>query len=303
MIGKNGMNRMPSWLIAMIAAVVGASAFGSLVLPLLSAQDLVAEARERYADIPGVRIFYTDTGGRGVPVVFLHSGTGSSQNWEHQIPAFTAAGYRFIAYDRRGWGRSVSVPAGAQAGTDVDDLQALMDHLGIERFHLVGTAAGGFVALDYALSYPKRLRSLVMANSTGGVVDAEYLELGRRIRPALFDTMPPEFREIGPSYRAANPEGTRKWIELERISRPKGTPLVPQAMKNRVTFSLLEKIEVPTLLIAGDTDFYAPPPFLRFFTSRIKKSESAIIPEAGHSSYWEQPEIFNRTVLEFLRKH
>ena len=52
-----------------------------------------------------------------------------------------------------------------------------MDHLKIDRFHLVGTAAGGFVAWDYALSFPRRLRSLVVANSIGGVQDPEYLEI------------------------------------------------------------------------------------------------------------------------------
>src|SRR5215510_4190725 len=111
------------------------------------------QARETYADLAGVRIWYKDAGGSGVPIVFLHSNTGSSQNWENQIPAFAAAGYRFIAYDRRGWGRSVSNP-GAPLGTAADDLHNLMKHLGIDRFHLMGTAGGGFVALDYALSFP-----------------------------------------------------------------------------------------------------------------------------------------------------
>src|SRR5262245_48167548 len=104
-----------------------------------------SQTRETHADLPGVRLWYKDTGGNGVPVVFLHSNTGSSQNWEHQIPAFTSAGYRVIAYDRRGWGRSESQP-GTQPGTAADDLRALIKSLGIDRFHLFGTAGGGFVA-------------------------------------------------------------------------------------------------------------------------------------------------------------
>ena len=258
------------------------------------------QTRETYADLAGVRIWYKDTGGSGVPIVFLHSNTGSSQNWENQIPAFTAAGYRFIAYDRRGWGRSVSESA-APVGTAADDLHSLMKYLGIDRFHLMGTAGGGFVALDYALSFPEQLRSLVVANSIGGMQDEDYLDLGRRLRPPQFDALPPELRELGPSYRAANPDGTRRWIELEHVSRQNGAPA--QTYRNRMTFSLLESIKVPTLFLTGDADLYAPPPVLRLFTSRVKNSESMVIPEAGHTSYWEKPEVFNRTVLDFIRKH
>src|SRR5712692_5077013 len=122
--------------------------------------DGVAEA---FAHLPGRQILYRDTGGSGVPIVFLHAGTGSSIVWQHQIPAVRAAGYRFVAYDRLGSGRSVLEP-GAEPGSAADDLRGLMEHLRIEHFHLVGTAAGGIVALDYVLSFPERLRSLVVAN-------------------------------------------------------------------------------------------------------------------------------------------
>jgi pimeloyl-ACP methyl ester carboxylesterase len=277
---------------------------GFAVTPSASFAQAPAPAHETYADLPGVRIWYRDTGGTGVPVVFLHATTGSSRVWEYQFPVFTENGFRVIAYDRRGFGRSVIDPAGAQPGTGADDLQALMNHLGIDRFHLVGTAGGGFVALDYALSFPERLQSLVVASSIGGVQDEEFLALGRRLRPSpQFDALPPEIREVGPSYRAANPEGTRRWVELEHVSRPPG-PLAPaQTMRNRVTFSVLEGIKVPTLLITGDADLFAPPSVLRLFAARIKNSESVIVPEAGHSAYWEKPEVFNRAVLGFIRKH
>src|SRR5580693_6756531 len=104
---------------------------------------------EGLVDVPGAQIFYKDSGGPGVPVVFLHAFTGSADVWEHQIPAFTRAGYRFIAYDRRGFGRTVA-DANGPASTGADDLRALADHLKFDKFHLVGTAGGGFVALDFA---------------------------------------------------------------------------------------------------------------------------------------------------------
>jgi pimeloyl-ACP methyl ester carboxylesterase len=273
---------------------------GLLIYVCFFAGFALAQGRETFAELGGVRLWYKDSGGRGVPVVVLHANTGSSQNWEHQIPAFTAAGYRFISYDRRGWGRSTTEP-GVPAGTAADDLHALVKFLGIDRFHLIGTAGGGFVAYDYALSFPEQLRSLVVANSIGGVQDEEYLAMGRRLRPPQFDALPPDLRELGPSYRAAEPAGTRRWLELESMSRQTGAPA--QGFRNRLTFSMLEQIKLPTLLITGDADLYAPPPLLGMFAARIKGAQSLVIPEAGHSSYWEKPDVFNKAVLDFLKKH
>jgi pimeloyl-ACP methyl ester carboxylesterase len=266
------------------------------------AQRGAAPPYEGLADLSGVRLFYSDTGGTGIPIVLMHAATGSVRAWEHQAPVFAKAGYRVIAFDRRGWGRTESAPA-APAGTAADDLIALMDALHIDRFHLVGTAAGGFVTIDTALSFPKRLRSIVVANSIGGVQDDDFVALGRRLRPAEFLAMPPEMREVSPSYRAANADGTRRWVELEHLSRPPGPAAPAQPLKNKITFAMLETIQLPTLLLTGDADMYTPPPILKMFTARIKHADSMIVPEAGHSTYWEQPDVFNRAVLNFIRKH
>jgi pimeloyl-ACP methyl ester carboxylesterase len=268
---------------------------------LLAVATAEGQAQEGFADLPGVRIWYADSGGSGIPVVFLHAATGSVRVWENQIKPFTAAGFRFIAYDRRGWGRSVA-QSESQPGTAADDLQNLMDYLKIDRFHLVGTAAGGIVALDYALSFPKRVRGLVIANSIGGVVDEEYIKLGRWMRPPAFEALPPELRELGPSYRAANRAGAERWIELEHVSRPAGARTAAQAPKNRVTYASLESLSVPVLVIAGGADMYAPPAAMQLFANHIKGSKMVSIPDAGHSAYWETPEAFNRAVLPFLRR-
>jgi pimeloyl-ACP methyl ester carboxylesterase len=268
----------------------------------LSAQAEPA-AREALADLPGVHLWFTDSGGRGAPVVFVHAATGSSRVWEYQRPVFAKRGYRVITYDRRGYGRSVADPSGPQPGTGADDLSALMDYLKIDRFHLVGTAAGGFVAWDYALSFPKRLRSLVVANSIGGVQDPDYQEAMQRLRTPDFLAMSPDMRELGPAYRVSNPGGAERWRELERTARPTSAPPPPQTFRNRVTFALLETISVPTLLMTGDADMYAPPPIMRMFAAHVKGSTAVVIPEAGHSGYWEQPEFFNRTVLEFIGRN
>jgi len=248
-----------------------------------------------FAELPGARIWYEESGS-GAPVVLLHSRTGSTALWSHQLPAFAKAGYRCIAYDRRGQGRS---EAGAQ-GHPASDLESLLDKLGVARCHLVGTAAGGFVAFDFALSHPDRVLSMVVANSIGGVQDEDYAALQRRLRPSpQFDALPPEIRELGPAYRAANPEGVKRWAELEHAAGADATKKTP-ATRNRITFKLLESLKVRTLLITGDADLYVPPPVLELFRQRIPGATSVIIPGSGHTACWEQPELFNRAVLDFL---
>jgi pimeloyl-ACP methyl ester carboxylesterase len=229
---------------------------------------------------------FHDTGGTGTPVVFLHAATGHSGMWEHQLPAFTKAGYRCIAVDRRTEGHAS------------EQLHEVAVSLALERFHLVGTAAGAIVAVDYALSRPQWLRSLVLANTIVGVTDPDYLELSRRLRPSpQFEAMPADFRELGPSYRAANAEGTRRWH-----TRAQEQPRVAYTTRNRITWAALETIKQPTLLLTGDADLYMPPSVLRLFAARFPKCESLVIPECGHSAYWEQPALFNRAVLDFLKK-
>ena len=228
-----------------------------------------------------------DTGGKGTAIVFLHAATGHGGMWQHQLPAFTAAGYRCIAFDR------------AAEGFASDQVGELAAKLKLERFHLVGTAAGAIIAVDYTLSHPERVRSLVVANSIVGVQDADYLEMSARLRPSpQFDKLPADFRELGPSYRAANAEGTNRWNELTHAK-----PRIAYSVKNRITWAALETITAPTLLLTGDADLYTPPSVLRLFTQRFPRCESIVLPECGHSAYWEQPEAFNRAVLEFLRKN
>jgi pimeloyl-ACP methyl ester carboxylesterase len=66
---------------------------------------------------------------------------------------------------------------------------------------------------------------------------------------------------------------------------------------------MLETLRVPTFLVTGDADLYTPPSVLRLFAARIKHAETLVVPEVGHSAYWEQPAAFNRAVLSFIAKH
>jgi len=253
-----------------------------------------------YVELPGVHLWYHDSGGTGAPVIFLHAASGTCESWVYQVPAFTAAGYRCITYERRGWGRSQPIPTGEQPGNVSDDLHGLVEYLGLQRVHLVATAAGGITGLDYALVHPERLYKLVVANSIGGVQDADYLEVQQRLRPPEIQELPVELRELGPSYRALNPEGTRRWIDIERASRPQGTHGPGQPLRYPMTYARLETMQVPVLILIGDADLLSPPALMRLLAAHIPQCQVVTVPEAGHAAFWEQPELWNRLVLEFL---
>src|SRR5262249_53228484 len=166
------------------------------------------------AQIPETRLWYWDTGGEGVPIVLLHPATGSALIWGYQQPAFAKAGYRVIAYSRRGYFNSAPFDRN-NPGIGSEDLRHLADHLGLRRFHVVASAAGGSIAVDFALSYQDRLLSLTNSSNSFGVRDGEIAKAAAFIRPQGWDQMPAEFRELGPSYRAANPDGVKAWLDPE----------------------------------------------------------------------------------------
>jgi pimeloyl-ACP methyl ester carboxylesterase len=259
-----------------------------------------APTREGIAELPGARLWFWDTGGGGEPILLLHPASGSALIWGYQQPIFAKAGYRVVAYSRRGYFNS---PPGDRAnpGIGSEDLQHLVEFLGIGKFHLVASAAGGSIASDYAFSHPDRLLSLTVSSNQFGSVEGEIPAAGARIRPRIWDEIPVEIRELGPSYRAVNPEGFKLWVELERKSG--FADIVRQKLANRITDARLGELKVPTLVISGAADLATPPSIARMLAARIPNSELVVAPESGHSVYWEQPDIFNRAVLAFIAKH
>ncbi len=127
------------------------------------------------ARLPGAELFYYDTGatrqGRGDTVIFVHAASGNADAFRYNLQAFSAAGYRAIAYDRKNVGRSSNTlrdaELGRPVGSTVNDLEELTAFLGIDRFHLVGVAAGAQVALQFAAKHPDRVTRLVLAATLG----------------------------------------------------------------------------------------------------------------------------------------
>jgi len=256
-------------------------------------------AKEGMAALPGTNLGYWDTGGTGQPVVFLHPASGSALVWLYQQPVFAKAGYRVIAYSRRNYYNSDSAP-NKNPGSASADLQNFVDYLGVNQFHLVSSAAGGSVAADYALSHPEHLLSLTVSSNNLAARNGYIAEAAEKIKSKEWDDLPRWFRELGPSYRAVNPEGVAQWIELnEKSETGRGAR---QNLVNVVTPDKLESLKVRTLLVTGDADMFTPPSILRMIARQMPNNELVIVPECGHSPYWEQPELFNRTVLKFIRR-
>ncbi|MSP38580.1 MAG: alpha/beta fold hydrolase [Deltaproteobacteria bacterium] len=257
-------------------------------------------AKEGLAELPGTRLWYWDTGGDGVPVIFLHPTTGSTLIWLYQQPVFAKAGHRVIAYSRRNHYNS-DLASEDNPGCASEDLNNLAGYLGVKKFHAVSSAAGGSVATDYALSHPERLLSLTVSSNNLAARNGYIEQTAARIRPKEEKDLPRWFWELGPSYRAANPAGVDKWNELTRRSvSGKGAR---QKLANEVTPAKLETIRVPTLLITGAADLVTPPSIMRMIARHVPDNELAIVSESGHSPCWEQPEVFNRTVLHFISRH
>ncbi|WP_084628604.1 alpha/beta fold hydrolase [Amycolatopsis nigrescens] len=254
-------------------------------------------AGEGFLDVPGGRLWFWDTGGDGTPVVLVHPGSGSALSWPYQQPVFARAGYRVIAYSRRGHYNSTP-PAPDDPGVGAADLHALVEHLGLPRFHLLAAALGGYYATDYALLHPRRLLSLVILSSFMGISDPEYLRVTKSLRPQGFDNLPHDFLELSPHYRAANEEGARRWKELS--DRSLGGHSVPgQDLSEPIDWPRLETLSVRTLIITGDADLYLPPPILPMIAAHLPDAATLVYRRAGHSANWERPSDFNREVLRF----
>jgi pimeloyl-ACP methyl ester carboxylesterase len=154
--------------------------------------------------------------------------------------------------------------------------------------------------MDYAGSFQEKLLSLTLAASTGSIQEKEITDFSAAIaNPAL--KWPSITLEVGASYVGANPAGLKEWEAIFEHARQAGAPLQPLRLPN--TYAKLRTIDTPTLVLAAGADQLAPPGLMRLWSKHIKNHEWAIIPAAGHSAAWEEPDQFNRIVLEFVAKH
>jgi pimeloyl-ACP methyl ester carboxylesterase len=264
------------------------------------------------AELNGTTIAY-DTAGDGPPVVLVHAGVGDRRLWDGQMEAFSAR-HHVVRPDMRGFGET---PIPGMPFSYVDDLRALLDHLGIVRTAVLGNSFGGRVALDFALLHPERTSALVLVDSAlGGHEGSPFLDRFDEEEEALLDGGKlDEAVELnlrtwldGPERGAApvTPELRARVAAMQRSSFEtlvrayEGSPEPgPVTWADPPAATRLAEISMPTLVVVGTLD----QPDFRAISARlaaeIPDAESAEL-ETAHLPGLERPDEFNRIVLDFL---
>jgi len=250
-----------------------------------------------------VDLFY-ETAGSGEPVIFIPGFATNLHLWDHQVEPVSRH-FRCVRFDLRGQGRS-SAPAEGYATADfAKDLQDLMEHLNLARSHLVAASMGGAIAVHLALEHPELVRSLTLA---GAVVDgftdwpddftarlrhARKLAKTEGVDSALTDWKTHPFflrtRDAGGFFKSVLQYSGAGWLT------PVRAPNAPTT-----DFARLVEIEKPTLVVVGDSDVDPCQELAKELAARVRNARRVVIPSAGHLPCWDQPDAFNRALLEFL---
>jgi len=247
--------------------------------------------------VDGFELFY-ECRGTGPAVVFAHGAAGTHLSWWRQIPFF-ADHFRCVTFDHRGFGRSRDVGDKPGRLSFVEDLRDLLDHLDIQKAALVGQSMGGWTTLGFASSFPERVTALVMCDSPGGYTNSgvDLLMAARFGDRGVF----------AKSFREQEPELAFLFDEIQRSTIARTTDDRPVAVEGLfsapVDLASVIENKIPTFFIVGEEDSIFPPAFIEAVHRDIPDSELAVIPDAGHSVYFERPKVFNRLVIEFLKRY
>jgi len=260
------------------------------------------------ATVNGLRLYYERHGDSGEPLVLVHGYTGDVTDWRHQIPEFSRT-HQLLVMDERGHGRS-EAPRDRSSYTIeqmADDVEVLIDQLGIGRCHLLGHSMGGGVVQEIALRSPQKLLSLILHDTSCkfGMAGDPVMTQWRDKRLALADTdgmaavaeVPPIVKPP-PHMPAERLEETR--LRLSKMS-PDAFIGGWQGLRDwQGTDDRARGISVPTLIIYGDRDAPGLIEGSKKLAELIPDSRVEVIPEAVHSPQWERPELFNHALRGHL---
>jgi len=231
-------------------------------------------------------------------VLFVHGVGGNRQHWNEQLKALSGKGFRATAWDARGYGDSEDYDAPLAFDEDFSaDVLRVLDHFGEKKLHLVGLSMGGRIARNFALRHPDRLHSVTLANTSAGIDAMTPAEVERFVEERRNRT-PETMRALIGSKADPNAMEVLK-ASVKALHKPMylKTLAAIVAQDHRAP---VEKIRVPTLVIAGDEDKVYPKGSTRNLAERIPGARFFEFQGCGHLSNLEQPQLFNETLLKFL---
>jgi pimeloyl-ACP methyl ester carboxylesterase len=256
----------------------------------------------------GVELYYELHGAEDAPLLVLNNGIimNAAGSWVFQTQAF-AKHYCVLQYDCRGQGQSEHPDEAYSMEMHADDLAALLTELGYENAHIAGISYGGEVGQAFALKYPQRCLSLILADTVSEVGDElriiidSWLSAARAgDAEAFFNTTVPW--NFSPEFIADNPKlladakGRYKLLDYAAVVRLSECFL-------EVDFTArLGEIKCPTCIIVGSADLLKGPAYAAILKAGIPHAEYHLLYGAGHASCWERPQEFNSVVLGFLAK-
>ena len=242
--------------------------------------------------------------GRGADLVLLHGFLSDSRCWRRQL-AGLSDGFRVVAWDAPGAGLSPDPPESFTTADYAHCLAGFLDGLGIDRAHLVGLSWGGILAQEFYRLHPNRLRRLVLADTyadwKGSLPESVWKE---RLQACLRDSTGPAGAVVAKVLPGMFTEHVSEDVrdELSDIVaafHPVGFRVMSRSSAETDTRELLPTIDIPTLLLWGDADRRSPVHVAHQLHGAIPGAQLAIIPNAGHVSNMEQPEVFNTHVRRF----
>ncbi len=265
------------------------------------------------APVNGINLYY-EVHGEGEPLILIQGFAGPSRAWYFQTRAFKKH-YQVIVFDNRGIGKTDKSPEPYTAKTMADDTLGLMDHLGIDRAHVLGMSLGSLVAQELAINYPQRLRKLILAMAITGGQDRSDVHL------EMLRAFGAEEGATDIDYRSVDFSKVMGAVVSlafnKRLYRMVQVPLAKLLMKRADVDRYIDQMEAiaadspldrvhliqaPTLLLTGTGDRLVSPSQSELLASRIPNAKLVNVEGASHAFFLEMRSRFNREVLGFLRE-
>lgn len=246
---------------------------------------------------------YYEEQGAGEPLLMLHGLGSDGRSWEYQIEPF-AEHFRVIVPDVRGHGRSAKPPGPYSVAQFSNDIFALLDHLQVDQFHLMGLSMGGMIGFQMAVEQPERFKSMIVVNSGPELIPRGFKEKWQILQRKLitrFVAMEKIAEIIGtrlfPEPHQA--ELKEQFIQQMGGNDPKAYKAATNALLGWSVSDRLDRIQCPLLIVSADMD-YTPVAFKEAYMRQLPTSQLHVVENSRHATPVDQPEAFNTAVLQFL---